>query len=213
MDYLKSKVVRAKSPSSSEDEEEAESEDEAVNCDEGSETEDGDSCAAPARQDGERTGPSPEPRPPSGNKKSQEARAEVCLDWGVRGCLGRWPPHLPPGSPLCLETGQLVMSSGSPFPHLPGVSGHQPSPGPALFFRAPSFFISLFSLSPSPSLLLFSALLIATPCPLLLKMCIPARSSSMVRSESYGSRSSSDREEPWDLGRHTPLWASDPHLG
>lgn len=77
MDYLKSKVVRAKSPSSSEDEEEAESEDEAVNCDEGSEAEDGDSCAAPARQDGERTGPSPEPRPPSGNKKSQEARAET----------------------------------------------------------------------------------------------------------------------------------------
>nr|XP_019589639.1 PREDICTED: probable RNA-binding protein 19 [Rhinolophus sinicus] len=78
MDYLKSKVVRAKSPSSSEEEEEEEeSEDEAVNCDEGSEAEDGDSCAAPARQDGERTGPSPEPRPPSGNKKSQEARAET----------------------------------------------------------------------------------------------------------------------------------------
>lgn len=77
MDYLKSKVVRAKSPSSSEEDEEEESEDEAVNCDEGSEAEDGDSCAAPARQDGDRTGPSPEPRPPSGNKKSQEARAET----------------------------------------------------------------------------------------------------------------------------------------
>lgn len=78
MDYLKSKVVRAKSPSSSEEEEEeVESEDEAVNCDEGSEAEDGDSCAAPAPQDGERTGPRPEPRPPSGNKQSQEARAET----------------------------------------------------------------------------------------------------------------------------------------
>lgn len=78
MDYLKSKVVSAKSPSSSEEEEEEEeSEDEAVNCDEGSEAEDGDSCAAPARQDGERTGPRPEPRPPSGNKQSQEARAET----------------------------------------------------------------------------------------------------------------------------------------
>lgn len=135
MDYLKSKVVRAKSPSSSEEEEEEESEDEAVNCDEGSEAEeDGDSCAAPAGQDGERTGPSPESRTPSGSKRSQEARAEVCVDWGVRGCLGSWPPHLAPGSPLCLETGQLVMSSGSPFPHLPGVSGHQPSPCPALSF-------------------------------------------------------------------------------
>lgn len=78
MDYLKSKVVSAKSPSSSEEEEEEEeSEDEAVNCDEGSEAEDGDSCAAPAQQDGERTGPRPEPRPPSGNKQSQEARAET----------------------------------------------------------------------------------------------------------------------------------------
>uniref|UniRef100_A0A671EVB2 Probable RNA-binding protein 19 n=1 Tax=Rhinolophus ferrumequinum TaxID=59479 RepID=A0A671EVB2_RHIFE len=78
MDYLKSKVVRAKSPSSSEEEEEEESEDEAVNCDEGSEAEeDGDSCAAPARQDGETTGPSPEPRTLSGSKQSQEARAET----------------------------------------------------------------------------------------------------------------------------------------
>ncbi|XP_043757659.1 probable RNA-binding protein 19 [Cervus elaphus] len=47
MDYLKSKVVAAESPSSEE------SEDEAVNCEEGSEAEEEGSFAAPAQQDGE----------------------------------------------------------------------------------------------------------------------------------------------------------------
>ncbi|KAK2509982.1 hypothetical protein MC885_004954 [Smutsia gigantea] len=52
MDYLKSKVVRAGSPSSSEEEE---SEDEAVNCEAGSEAEEG-AHAAPSAQDRERPG-------------------------------------------------------------------------------------------------------------------------------------------------------------
>lgn len=47
MDYLKSKVVAAESPSSEE------SEDEAVNCEEGSESEEEGSFAAPAQQDRE----------------------------------------------------------------------------------------------------------------------------------------------------------------
>ncbi|XP_045441368.1 probable RNA-binding protein 19 isoform X2 [Pipistrellus kuhlii] len=75
MDYLKSKVVRAESPSSSEEEEEEESEDEAVNCDEGSEAEEEDPCAAPIRQGQERTGPGPERGTLSGTKKPQEASA------------------------------------------------------------------------------------------------------------------------------------------
>lgn len=90
MDYLKSKVVRAESPSSlEEEEEEEESEDEAVNCDEGSEAEDGDSCAAPNRQDRDRMEPQPEAGTPSGDRKPQEARAEVCVHWGVLGRPGR----------------------------------------------------------------------------------------------------------------------------
>lgn len=88
MDYLKSKVVRAESPSSLEEEEE-ESEDEAVNCDEGSEAEDGDACAAPNRQDRDRMEPRPEAGTPSGDRKPQEARAEVCGYWGVLGRPGR----------------------------------------------------------------------------------------------------------------------------
>ncbi|XP_024900250.1 probable RNA-binding protein 19 isoform X1 [Pteropus alecto] len=76
MDYLKSKVVRAESPSSEEEEDE-ESEDEAVNCDEGSAAEEEDSCASPARQDGAGSGPGPEQRTPSGDKKPQETRAET----------------------------------------------------------------------------------------------------------------------------------------
>ncbi|XP_068419298.1 probable RNA-binding protein 19 isoform X3 [Eschrichtius robustus] len=47
MDYLKSKVVEAESPSS------GESEDEAVNCEEGSEAEEEGSCTTPAQQDRE----------------------------------------------------------------------------------------------------------------------------------------------------------------
>ena len=47
MDYLKSKVVADESPSSEE------SEDEAVNCEEGSESEEEGSFAAPAQQDRE----------------------------------------------------------------------------------------------------------------------------------------------------------------
>lgn len=82
MDYLKSKVVRAESPSSSEEEEEEESEDEAVHCDEGSEAEEEDPCAAPIRQGQERTGPGPEQGTLSGTKKPQEASATVCgLGW------------------------------------------------------------------------------------------------------------------------------------
>ncbi|XP_070255718.1 probable RNA-binding protein 19 [Myotis yumanensis] len=76
MDYLKSKVVQAESPSSSEEEEEEESEDEAVNCDEGSEAEEEDPCAAPTRQGQERTGPGPEQGTLSGTKKPQEASAQ-----------------------------------------------------------------------------------------------------------------------------------------
>ncbi|CAK6440388.1 unnamed protein product [Pipistrellus nathusii] len=77
MDYLKSKVVRAESPSSSEEEEEEEeeSEDEAVNCDEGSEAEEEDPCAAPIWQGQERMGPGPEQGTLSGTKKPQEASA------------------------------------------------------------------------------------------------------------------------------------------
>lgn len=86
MDYLKSKVVRAESPSSSSEEDE-ESEDEAVNCDEGSEAEEEDSCTSPARQDGAGTRPGPEQETPSGDKKPQEARAKVCVDWGALGLL------------------------------------------------------------------------------------------------------------------------------
>lgn len=77
MDYLKSKVVRAGSPSSSEGDE---SDDEAASCDGGSEAEEEDSRAAPTQQDREGTGPSPERGTPSGNRKPQEARAEVCWD-------------------------------------------------------------------------------------------------------------------------------------
>lgn len=80
MDYLKSKVVRARSPSSSEGEQ---SKDEAVSCDGSCEAEEEDSCAAPTQQDHEGTGPSPEQGTPSGNKKPQEARAKVCVDQGV----------------------------------------------------------------------------------------------------------------------------------
>lgn len=89
MDYLKSKVVRAESPSSSSEEEDEESEDEAVNCDEGSEAEEEDSCTSPARQAGAGTRPGPEQGTPSEDKKPQEARAEVCVDWGVLGLPGR----------------------------------------------------------------------------------------------------------------------------
>ncbi|XP_066116597.1 probable RNA-binding protein 19 isoform X1 [Saccopteryx bilineata] len=74
MDYLKSKVVRAESPSSSEGEE---SEDEAVNCDEESEAGEEDPCASATQRDQERTGPGPEQRTPSGSKKPQEAGAET----------------------------------------------------------------------------------------------------------------------------------------
>lgn len=79
MEYLKSKVARAGSSSSSGEE----SEDEAVNCDEGSEDEEEDPCAAPAQRDRDRTGPGPEQGTPSGNKKPQEARAEVRVDRGT----------------------------------------------------------------------------------------------------------------------------------
>ncbi|XP_077016036.1 putative RNA-binding protein 19 [Tamandua tetradactyla] len=57
MDYLKSKMVKAKSSSSSEEEEEEESEDEAVNCD----TESGDE----------------EEEAPAGNQQPQGARAQI----------------------------------------------------------------------------------------------------------------------------------------
>ncbi|KAF5929266.1 hypothetical protein HPG69_019287 [Diceros bicornis minor] len=73
MDYLKSKMVEAESSSS----EEEESEGEAVSCDEGSEAEQEDSCAAHAQQDGERTGAGQERGTPPGNRKPQEARAET----------------------------------------------------------------------------------------------------------------------------------------
>lgn len=90
MDYLKSKVVRAESPSSEEDEEDEESEDEAVNCDEGSESEEEeDSCTSPAQQDGAGTRPSSEQGTPSGDNKPQEARAKVCVEWGALGLPGR----------------------------------------------------------------------------------------------------------------------------
>ncbi|KAM8817018.1 putative RNA-binding protein 19 [Rhynchonycteris naso] len=74
MDYLKSKVVRAESPSSSEGEE---SEDEAVNCDEESEAEEEDPSASTAQRDQETTGPGPEQPTLSGSKKPQEAGAET----------------------------------------------------------------------------------------------------------------------------------------
>ncbi|KAM5311046.1 putative RNA-binding protein 19 isoform 3-T3 [Glossophaga mutica] len=74
MEYLKSKVVRADTPSSSGEEE---SEDEAVNCDDGSEEEEEeDPCAAPAQRD-QGAGPGPEQGAPSGKRKPQEARAET----------------------------------------------------------------------------------------------------------------------------------------
>ncbi|XP_053525741.1 probable RNA-binding protein 19 isoform X3 [Artibeus jamaicensis] len=73
MEYLKSKVVGADTPPSSGEE----SEDEAVNCEEGSEDEEGDPCAAPTQQDQDRTRPGPEQGTPSGNKKPREARAET----------------------------------------------------------------------------------------------------------------------------------------
>lgn len=100
MDYLKSKVVRAESPSSSEEEEEEEeeSEDEAVNCDEGSEAEEEDPCAAPIWQGQERTGPGPEQRTLSGTKKPQEASATVCGSGcvlGARGAGGGFPMSSP----------------------------------------------------------------------------------------------------------------------
>lgn len=94
MDYLKSKVVRAESPSSSEEEEEEEeSEDEAVNCDEGSEAEEEDPCAAPTRQGQERTGPGPEQGTLSGTKKPQEASAQVCGSGWVWGSGSRLVVH------------------------------------------------------------------------------------------------------------------------
>lgn len=65
MDYLKSKVVEAESPSSEE------SEDEAVNCEEGSEAEEEGSCTPAAQQDRE------------------AARAEVRVHRGELGSLGR----------------------------------------------------------------------------------------------------------------------------
>ncbi|XP_054449904.1 probable RNA-binding protein 19 [Pteronotus mesoamericanus] len=74
MDYLKSKVVRAGSLSSLEEEE---SEDEAVSSDAQSEDEGEDSCTAPAQRDQEKTGQGPEQGTPSGNKKPQEARAKT----------------------------------------------------------------------------------------------------------------------------------------
>ena len=70
MDYLKSKVVAAESPSSEE------SEDEAVNCEEGSEAEEEGSFAAPAQQDRE------------------AAPTKVCVDWGELRSLGREEVHL-----------------------------------------------------------------------------------------------------------------------
>ncbi|XP_045700155.1 probable RNA-binding protein 19 isoform X2 [Phyllostomus hastatus] len=74
MEYLKSKVARADSPSSSGEE----SEDEAVNCDGGSEDEEEGPRAAPAQRDRDRTGPGAEQGAPSGNKQQpQEARAET----------------------------------------------------------------------------------------------------------------------------------------
>ncbi|XP_008845690.1 probable RNA-binding protein 19 isoform X1 [Nannospalax galili] len=56
MDYLRSKMVQAQVSSSSEGEDE-DSEDEAVNCDEGSETEEEDSPAAPVHQESQGTMP------------------------------------------------------------------------------------------------------------------------------------------------------------
>ena len=70
MDYLKSKVVAAESPSSEE------SEDEAVNCEGGSEAEEEGSFAAPAQQDRE------------------ASLAKVCVDWGELRSLGREKVHL-----------------------------------------------------------------------------------------------------------------------
>lgn len=70
MDYLKSKVVAAESPSSED------SEDEAVNCEEGSEAEEEGSFAAPAQQDRE------------------AAPTKVCVDWGELRSLGREEVHL-----------------------------------------------------------------------------------------------------------------------
>ncbi|XP_046496592.1 probable RNA-binding protein 19 [Equus quagga] len=73
MDYLKSKMVKVESSSS----EEEESEDEAVNCDEGSEAEDEDSCAITAQQDGEGPGSGRQQGIPSRSRKPPEARAET----------------------------------------------------------------------------------------------------------------------------------------
>ncbi|XP_037367008.1 probable RNA-binding protein 19 [Talpa occidentalis] len=68
MDYLKSKMVTAQSPSSSEEEE---SEDEAVNCEDGSEAEEENSREASTQQDRERMGA------PKGSKSHREASSEM----------------------------------------------------------------------------------------------------------------------------------------
>lgn len=144
MDYLKSKAVRAPSPSSSEEEE---SEDEAVNCDEGSEAEDGDSHADPARQAGDGTGPRPEQEPPPGSKP-REARAEVRVGrcaWGPgEAVLSARRCHL--GPQCVLPLGSQGHHSSPPGPSLPGLQASRP----------------LFSFPVPPALFYFLPLLVAT---------------------------------------------------
>lgn len=78
MAYLRSKVVRAESPSSSSEDEE--SEDEAVHCDsEGGSQEEAERTArvTSTQQDQENTGA------PTRNRKAREDGAQVCGDWDV----------------------------------------------------------------------------------------------------------------------------------
>ncbi|KAK2102674.1 hypothetical protein P7K49_020341 [Saguinus oedipus] len=82
MDYLKSKMVKARSSSSSEEEE---SEDEAVHCDEGSEVEEEGSSSTPALQERDGKGVGQTQGTPAGKKRPLEARAEV------RSLLARGP--------------------------------------------------------------------------------------------------------------------------
>lgn len=90
MDYLKSKVVRAGSPSSSSEEEE--SEDEAENCEDSSEAEEG-GHTAPSAQDRARPETGPEP---------EAARAQV----SVLGSKGVAPPGTRP-SPCSPSLGDV----------------------------------------------------------------------------------------------------------
>lgn len=140
MDYLKSKAVRAPSPSSSEEEEG--SEDEAVNCDEGIEAKDGDSHTDPAQQARDGTGPGPEQGAPPGSKP-REARAEVRAGPGeaVLSAQRRGTLSCHSGPQCVLPQGSQGTSLLPARPFLPRAPGLTPSflipRPPALFYFLP----------------------------------------------------------------------------